>query len=96
MVSNSTGERGMSTNAYLLALVTAISVTGANNLQGGANLDANQAPVCIQSVAYSETCFLEGERVDGMNKICFYKCVSGAYAITIGAVQLCPLTVQKN
>jgi hypothetical protein len=30
-----------------------------------------------------------------MNKICYYSCTSGGYAITIGATQLCPLTVQK-
>ena len=38
-----------------------------------------------------ETCFLKGERTDGMNKICFYDCPSGDAAITVSAVSLCPL-----
>ena len=39
------------------------------------------------------TCFLKGERVSGMNKICYYDCLGSEAAITIGATQLCPLTV---
>ena len=30
-----------------------------------------------------------------MNKICYYDCLGSAAAITIGAVQLCPLTIQQ-
>ena len=43
--------------------------------------------------AYAVTCFLKGERVSGLNKICYYDCVGSEAAITIGAAQLCPLTV---
>ncbi len=42
---------------------------------------------------YATTCFLKGERVSGMNKICYYDCLGSEAAITIGAAQLCPLTV---
>jgi hypothetical protein len=41
------------------------------------------------------TCFLKGEQVSGMNKICYYDCLGSAAAITISAVQLCPLNVQR-
>jgi hypothetical protein len=40
-------------------------------------------------------CFKKGERVSGMNKICFYDCMGSAAAITIGAVELCPLTIEQ-
>lgn len=40
-------------------------------------------------------CFKTGERVDGMNKICFYDCLGSAAAITIGATQLCPLSINR-
>lgn len=42
-----------------------------------------------------ETCFSKGEKTDGMNKICFYSCPSGEAAITVSAVSLCPLSIQK-
>ena len=43
----------------------------------------------------TETCFSASETVDGLNKICFYDCVSGQAAITIKATQLCPLTIKR-
>lgn len=41
------------------------------------------------------TCFKSGERVSGMNKICYYSCLGSTYAITISSVELCPLTVDN-
>jgi hypothetical protein len=41
------------------------------------------------------TCFKTGEQISGMNKICFYDCLGSTAAITIGAAQLCPLTIQQ-
>ena len=38
-------------------------------------------------------CMLKGERTSGMNKICYYKCLGGERAITIGATELCPLSL---
>jgi hypothetical protein len=38
-------------------------------------------------------CFKTGEQTSGMNKICYYNCVTGGSAITIGATQLCPLSI---
>lgn len=38
-------------------------------------------------------CFKTGEQVSGMNKICFYDCLGSAKAITIGSVELCPLSI---
>ncbi|MGO4438561.1 hypothetical protein [Rhizobium sp. RAF56] len=38
-------------------------------------------------------CFKTGERTSGMNKICYYDCLGSAAAITIGAVELCPLSI---
>ena len=45
--------------------------------------------------AYAETCYLAGERVSGMNRICYYECLSGDAAITIDAIGLCPLTITR-
>jgi hypothetical protein len=41
----------------------------------------------------ANACMLKGEQTSGMNKICYYSCVSGTRAITISAVALCPLTL---
>jgi hypothetical protein len=40
-------------------------------------------------------CFKTGEQSAGMNKICYYDCLGSPAAITISAVQLCPLTIQR-
>jgi len=41
------------------------------------------------------TCFYKYEQVSGMNKICYYDCLGSLTAITIGAVDLCPLTITE-
>ena len=38
-------------------------------------------------------CFLSGEQTSGMNKICYYNCISGTKAITISSLALCPLNI---
>ncbi len=40
-------------------------------------------------------CFKTGERVSGLNKICFYDCLGSAAAITISSISLCPLTINR-
>jgi len=51
------------------------------------------APVVAN--AYDEVCFLSGEREAGMNRICYYDCLSGDAAITINLLDLCPLTIRR-
>lgn len=41
-------------------------------------------------------CPKSGEQEDGQNKICYYKCLSGTKAITIGRLQMCPLSINDN
>lgn len=43
----------------------------------------------------AEYCTSNGERVDGLNKICFYKCPSGDAAITIKSYQVCPVSLRR-
>ena len=40
-------------------------------------------------------CFLTGERVSGLNKICYYDCLGSEAAITINAVAPCPLSINR-
>lgn len=40
-------------------------------------------------------CFKTGERQSGLNKICYYDCLGSAAAITISAVELCPLSINQ-
>ncbi len=49
--------------------------------------------ITTSTAATAATGFLAGERVSGMNKICYYDVLGSTAAITIGAVELCPLTV---
>lgn len=45
------------------------------------------------SLAHAGTAFFKGEKVSGMNKICFYDHLGSEVAITISATSLCPLTI---
>jgi hypothetical protein len=46
-------------------------------------------------VKVAVVCFFKHDYVSGMNKICVYDCLGSDAAITIGAVQLCPLTINR-
>jgi hypothetical protein len=48
-------------------------------------------PIRVASI-----CFSSGEEESGMNKICYYDCLSGTVAITIGGLELCPLTIDHD
>ncbi len=41
------------------------------------------------------TCFKSGERTSGMNKICYYDCLSSEAAITVNSYDLCPLSIRN-
>ena len=56
---------------------------------------AGTPPASRHPIEASATCFLTGERVSGMNKICYYECVAGDVAITVSAVALCPLSLPE-
>lgn len=45
--------------------------------------------------AQSTTCFFSHEQTSGMNKICYYDCLGSQAAITLSAVQLCPLSIRR-
>lgn len=40
-------------------------------------------------------CMKTGEQAAGMNKICYYDCLGSGAAITVGATDLCPLSINK-
>ena len=44
---------------------------------------------------YCFTCFFSYEQISGMNKICYYSCLTGTVAITISSMQLCPLSINR-
>ena len=48
--------------------------------------------VSLSVMANAATGFLKGERVSGMNKICYYDVLGSTYTLNIGMVELCPLS----
>lgn len=81
------------------ALVAAIAaiVPGVASV-GAAQLDTRSSPAnaSLRAVpVQSATCFFTHERSSGMNKICYYDCLGSPAAITVSAVQLCPLTIRR-
>lgn len=53
------------------------------------------AAALLMAASGAQACFLSGEDTSGMNKICYYDCVSGKRAITVRATQLCPLSLSQ-
>ncbi len=53
------------------------------------------APMYFPVATGAETCFIDREKVDGLNKICTYSCPSGKAAITIKSYELCPLNIKR-
>lgn len=68
------------------ALVLASLVTAAH---------PNPAMPKEHPVQVAVVCFKSGEQISGMNKICYYNCLGSQAAITIGAVELCPLSIDR-
>lgn len=52
-------------------------------------------PPVTRGVDVAVTCFSAGEQEAGMNKICYYDCLGSTVAITISAIGLCPLTINR-
>lgn len=71
----------------ITSLFLAVALSGAPSPQ----IPMSQAPTTQVAVI----CFKSGERSAGMNKICYYDCLGSDVAITIGAVELCPLTINN-
>jgi hypothetical protein len=69
--------------AVLLASLSATSAFADPTLQ-------SKPPVMLAS-----TCFKAGEQTSGMNKICYYTCLSGEVAITVPFVELCPISIDR-
>jgi hypothetical protein len=71
-----------------LAAVTALSITP----ELSATIAGPTSNPADQQLAVN--CPKISEQTSGMNKICFYNCVGSMTAITIGAAQMCPLSIQ--
>jgi len=39
-------------------------------------------------------CLKTGEKISGLNKICFYNCAGSEAAITVSSAELCPLSIK--
>lgn len=93
-----TGERisGMNKLCYYNCLGSGHVVT-----QSSVSLCALSVPAPSQSArstperANALTCYARGERISGMNKICYYDCLGSAHTVTQSSVSLCPLSVQR-
>lgn len=57
--------------------------------------EPQMTPIPEKNPQVAVTCFKTGERSSGMNKICYYDCLGSAAAITISAVELCPLSIDN-
>jgi len=87
------------TSMIVTALCTGVAsaVTDSESIRPGISKYSQRIipPLVKESNQFAATCFKTGERRSGMNKICYYNCLGSEYAITIGAVQLCPLTINN-
>ncbi len=68
-----------------------LALTMATILGSPVNLNRLDSEDCPRGII----CFKTGERISGMNKICYYNCLGSEAAITIGATDLCPLSIER-
>lgn len=59
----------------------------------GASASMSAAMPSAVGTPSATTCFFKSESTSGFNKICVYDCLGSAYATTISATSLCPLTL---
>lgn len=48
----------------------------------------------LSNSAFATMGFLKGEKISGMNKICYYDVLGSIYTLNIGSIELCPLTAE--
>jgi len=73
---------------FTVFAVIAISMLMLNQYVGRGTADASEQ-------ATQEVCFFSHEQTSGMNKICYYDCMSGTAAITVSSISLCPLSITR-
>lgn len=49
--------------------------------------------IIIPLLMIAHACFLSGQYISGLNKICIYQCYDGERAITIKSYQMCPISL---
>ena len=59
------------------------------DLLGGKSIGESVGGISRRSSS-KDVCFFDSERKSGLNKICYYKCVSGMKTKNVGASQMCP------
>lgn len=80
------------------ALIPVVTLAAVISAPAGSNTTANLTPQAFldwASPPQAVVCHLQGERVSGMNKICYYDCLGSEVAITVKATDLCPLTINR-
>jgi hypothetical protein len=81
---------------YLGALICCAVVGGASAEQSGRNFDVREAlRTGAAETKQNVTCFKTGESAQGMTKICYYDCLGSPAAITVRAIDLCPLSIKR-
>ncbi len=75
--------------SFLLAVTVCVATSAAN----GQEITTQKSLTKPTRVAF--LCFKTGEKVSGMNKICYYDCLGSEAAITISSAQLCPLSIER-
>lgn len=80
-----------------VAIAGAVVLVAAAASESSTNHSTNSSvrPSYGSSSAHSTgtVCHFTREVPSGMNKICYYNCLGSGHAMTINAVQLCPLTI---
>ncbi len=75
------------------SLQTATAILGAYGTSATPSATTAYTPALPQtSYNTGHMCFKSGESISGMNKICYYNCLGSTAAMTIGSIELCPLS----
>lgn len=64
-----------------------------NVIDGAFVLAATLVVLFLSVNAWAGTAFYTGERISGMNKLCYYDYLGSEFVLTLKSYQLCPVTV---
>lgn len=86
-------RRGSDCNKYASTLNNAVLQN--QRMLGTGLMLMQQAPFSSGSSGASTTCFMQREWVSGFNRNCVYSCMGGEAVQTIGATELCPISIER-
>ena len=78
--------------AAAVSLAAVLLLAGPSHAIGCPSVQEMASGTTVQG---GTACYKSGEQRSGANRICYYRCPTGTAAITVSAMQPCPITIRR-